>query len=148
MGQQQLENHKEAEELVGGRKEFHLHFLLVLFCQWLEWDWKIDNSIAQAFGKIVAGRKKEKKYTNELLTWSTYFKQLQSENMTRGLSPAGVCVCVCDDAWGHWKKLRNPSLEIQQLHFGAIEKSSQKIQAQKHNNFIMGPWKEFLKIQG
>jgi hypothetical protein len=32
MGQQQLENHKDVEELAGGRKEFHLNFLFVLFC--------------------------------------------------------------------------------------------------------------------
>jgi hypothetical protein len=32
--QQQLENHKEVEELAGGRKEFQLNFLFVfLFCQ-------------------------------------------------------------------------------------------------------------------
>jgi hypothetical protein len=31
--QQQLENHKEVEELAGARKELHLDFLLVLFCQ-------------------------------------------------------------------------------------------------------------------
>jgi hypothetical protein len=31
--QQQLENHKEVEELAGGRMEFHLNFLLVLFCR-------------------------------------------------------------------------------------------------------------------
>jgi hypothetical protein len=28
MGQQQLENHKEVEELAGGRKEFHLNFFV------------------------------------------------------------------------------------------------------------------------